>query len=91
MTPRAWLDNDGEHFWWAHECKDVATQWADAGHPLDKEEIDHFQSSRNARMLPLGPNGWAVAIKDPLTITPSIQCGVCGTHGWIRNGEWVDA
>lgn len=28
---------------------------------------------------------------DPLTITPSILCPDCGTHGFITNGLWVDA
>jgi hypothetical protein len=25
------------------------------------------------------------------TLTPSISCGACGWHGWIRGGELVDA
>lgn len=25
------------------------------------------------------------------TITPSILCPDCGTHGFVRNGRWVDA
>lgn len=36
------------------------------------------------------PNGlWTIEIKEPLTVTPSIQCNNCGLHGWIRQGEWV--
>lgn len=91
MKTRAWLDEDGEHFWWEHECKDVAAQYEGATVPLTKDEIAHFQASRNTRKLPLGPEGWTVASKEPLTLSPSILCGVCGTHGWIRNGEWEDA
>lgn len=28
---------------------------------------------------------------EPLTITPSILCRGCGTHGWVRDGRWVSA
>lgn len=28
---------------------------------------------------------------DPLHVEPSLLCGVCGSHGWIRDGVWVDA
>lgn len=28
---------------------------------------------------------------DPLTITPSLACEVCGWHGFVTNGRWVDA
>jgi hypothetical protein len=26
-----------------------------------------------------------------LTLSPSIACGECGHHGWIRDGKWVPA
>lgn len=26
--------------------------------------------------------------KDPLTITPSILCPVCGLHGFVTEGKW---
>lgn len=42
--------------------------------------------------LPINSDmGWQLDSKDPITISPSIHCQTCGTHGWIRNGEWVDA
>jgi hypothetical protein len=25
------------------------------------------------------------------TVEPSIACGRCGLHGWIRDGKWVTA
>ena len=28
---------------------------------------------------------------DPLTISPSILCGDCGLHGYIRDGTWTTA
>lgn len=34
---------------------------------------------------------WEVVSEDPLTLSPSLLCGQCGHHGFIRNGEWVPA
>jgi hypothetical protein len=35
--------------------------------------------------------GHEVITRDPLHIEASILCPDCGTHGWIRNGRWVEA
>lgn len=33
---------------------------------------------------------WNVDQRDPLTLTPSVNCvGCCGWHGFLKNGEWV--
>lgn len=37
-----------------------------------------------------GPR-WTVEQLDPLTISPSVLCGTCGNHGFIREGRWVPA
>jgi hypothetical protein len=34
---------------------------------------------------------WEVLSEDPLTLSPSLACGMCGHHGWIRDGKWVPA
>lgn len=34
---------------------------------------------------------WDVVSEDPLTLSPSLACGTCGHHGWIRDGQWVPA
>lgn len=33
-------------------------------------------------------NGHSVVSLEPLTISPSILCGECGAHGFIRDGVW---
>lgn len=38
-----------------------------------------------------GQDRWKVVSEDPLTLEPSIRCGGCNAHGWIRKGKWVDA
>jgi hypothetical protein len=34
-------------------------------------------------------SGHSIVSEDPLTITPSILCADCGTHGFVRDGRWV--
>lgn len=46
---------------------------------------------RNQTTLPLGSVVWTVESKDPMTVRPSIQCGACGLHGWITDGQWWNA
>lgn len=32
---------------------------------------------------------WEVVSLDPLTLTPSLNCGGCGRHGFVTDGHWV--
>lgn len=32
---------------------------------------------------------WQVENWEPLTISPSLLCTMCASHGFIRNGKWV--
>lgn len=41
-----------------------------------------------APLLRLG-EGHTITQDDPLTITPSILCPDCGTHGFVTEGKWV--
>lgn len=34
---------------------------------------------------------WQVESWEPLTLSPSLLCRVCGDHGFIREGKWVMA
>lgn len=34
---------------------------------------------------------WTIEAVEPLTLSPSILCRQHGTHGFVRNGEWVPA
>jgi hypothetical protein len=34
---------------------------------------------------------WQVESFDPPTFSPSLLCGRCGDHGFIREGRWVPA
>jgi Family of unknown function (DUF6527) len=43
---------------------------------------------RRKTTLPVGPGRWQLAQAEPLTVTPSILCKLCGCHGFITNGAW---
>jgi hypothetical protein len=34
--------------------------------------------------------GWDVIQREPLTLTPSLLCTACGSHGYITDGRWVE-
>lgn len=34
---------------------------------------------------------WDMVFSNPLTLFPSLECRVCGDHGFISNGKWVKA
>jgi hypothetical protein len=34
---------------------------------------------------------WQVVNLEPLTLSPSLLCQLCGDHGFIRDGRWVAA
>ena len=75
MTPHVLPHDDGEHFWWFHTCWQYVSAEG-SREPADRETV-----------LPLGPDGWAYdAAAD--TVSPSILCRRCGTHGFWENGNW---
>ena len=34
---------------------------------------------------------WKLEQTDPVTLSPSLLCRVCGDHGFVRNGKWIRA
>ena len=34
---------------------------------------------------------WDVQSWEPLTMSPSLLCNICGDHGFIENGKWRKA
>jgi hypothetical protein len=41
--------------------------------------------------ITFGGTGWTLESKEPLTVSPSLLCRSCGSHGFIRDGKWVQA
>ena len=67
-------------FWWEHDCR---IDWRDGS-----GDVTLYRAG--PQRLPLNPeHGWHLTSADPLTITPSILCHGCGTHGFITNSALV--
>lgn len=74
-----WLEDDATAFWFDHDCDSDVARWA------------RGEGFKSETRLPLGPDGWQVVQREPLTIAPSILCGQCGLHGFWREGRWQSA
>lgn len=64
---------DGVHFQFSHDCT-----------------YGSGRTFRDQTLMPHGGGTWRItsAPGAPLTVTPSINCTACGTHGWITDGKW---
>lgn len=80
-----WLDDDGRHVWFQHHCT-ARESWKPTPDP---DGGPPYEWNPCSAMLPLYADGWTLVSADPITVTPSVQCGACGCHGYITNGEWV--
>lgn len=49
-----------------------------------------FDSETSRALEPTRPV-WTVESWDPLTLSPSIACRLCGDHGYIRDDRWEPA
>ena len=79
LAPTFRMDEDGVHFWWEHDCLTY----------LGGGDGTQLSPCRAETLLPISDAGWHVAQVEPLTVTPSIFCGRCQTHGFITDGAWV--
>lgn len=34
---------------------------------------------------------WTLVSREPLTLSPSLNCDACGRYGWIEGGQWKAA
>ena len=34
---------------------------------------------------------WELVSRDPITLSPSLLCRICGHHGFVIDGRWVSA
>jgi hypothetical protein len=39
----------------------------------------------------IGDHSWKLVCLEPLTISPSLACRVCGDHGFVRDGKYWPA
>ena len=78
------------------DLQDVDRWGVEVFHPSAKSRGDEcfsfvtFDGEAQRQVAPHQPK-WAVESLDPLTVSPSLLCGTCGDHGFIRAGKWVPA
>lgn len=75
---------------------EIDLRWLpDQDHADRPEGLDYWHACHGKRRvgwIPLNsPKGWTLEKREPLTISPSLLCQVCGHHGFIREGKWVPA
>lgn len=96
-------DHRLSYFSWSPD-RDLNPQYVDipdidkAGTRIDHKKPDgsecasaiHFDLPGSEHLSPGSPR-WQVIAWEPLTISPSLLCRLCGDHGFIREGRWVPA
>ena len=77
---------DEDRFMLVHDCHDL---------DLVDGKLQQTPTPGDVRYLPLQTEtrqaGWSWVGEPGQTITPSIHCERCGTHGWWRDGAWQTA
>lgn len=77
-------DDFGPSIVWTHDCPTAL-----GGHPTQHLPVD--VPSKWDELRGDDREVWHLVQADPFTVTPSILCRMCGTHGWITEGAWVSA
>lgn len=84
------LDEEGDHMIRSTVTdKDVPYGFIEAHRKSDGEWCAGGITRRG--MGKEGRPEWDVIQEEPLTLTPSLLCTVCGNHGFVREGIWVAA
>jgi hypothetical protein len=87
--PYCYLDEDYQHVWFEHECVSGEDEWSAKGALPGYPNADFPPEALERTWLPVGPDWWQIVSTEPLTVSPSIWCQKCGTHGFFRNGSWL--
>lgn len=89
--PTEWCD------WWTevHQLTpDIAYGWPPHDLVADPEDNNpwfwHWCSTSN-RWMGQGTLNHTLVSREPLHMEPSLLWACCGVHGFVRNGEWINA
>ena len=78
---------DGIYYGWlAHEANPMFWHWCAALECVSVELKVH-----EGCWVPAGTSAHTLVSRDPLHLEPSLLWQCCGTHGWVRDGQWVNA
>lgn len=92
--PTEWCD------WWQEVhplTPDIAYGWPQAEMTTDPDDpnpwVWHWcpTSGEAGRWTCAATSAHTLVTREPLHLEPSLLWHCCGTHGWIRNGQWTTA
>lgn len=86
-----WVELGGDHLIRQVDRLGVPAGWIEAHRDPLGEWCAGMVNRNGSRACIEGRPGWAVESEDPLTLSPSVLCTTCGSHGFIRAGRWADA
>lgn len=69
------LQGETRDIWWVHRCR-----MPNGSTPMMLGRLD-ITTGKKHRLV----------AEEPLHVEPSVLCGQCQDHGFIRNGKWVKA
>lgn len=95
MNNGAWIDiGDNHHIRFVQYEGDLRSGIDDKHLTKDGKECRGFLAIRGGawdKSFNGSIASWDMLNADPLTLSPSVLCRVCGDHGFIREGKWVKA
>lgn len=70
-----------------HDQSDRLVGWLHT-HPDARDASARSCQSFCAMRAGFGPDTHVVVQAEPLTLSPSLKCRICGAHGHVKNGQW---
>lgn len=77
------LTDDIYYGWLRHGPNPIFWHWCPAYVGLPKEQMVH------GGWVGAGTSAHTLISRQPLHLEPSLLWTCCGTHGYVRNGEWT--
>lgn len=85
MADMTKLTDDIYFGWLAHEANPMFWHWCPARAAAPPERTVH------GGWVAAGTSAHTLVSREPLHLEPSLLWRCCGTHGWVRNGQWTPA
>lgn len=79
------LTDDIYYGWLANEANPMFWHWCPTYADLPEE------LTVSGGWIGAGTSKHTLVSRDPLHLEPSLLWNCCGTHGFVRNGQWIPA
>lgn len=85
MTGMTRLTDEIYYGWLAREANLMFWHWCSARADVPEERTVH------GPWVAAGTSAHTLVSREPLHLEPSLLWRCCGTHGFVREGEWIPA